>query len=279
MTSRWCPRGHPSEILARLVNDPTSEQLADLVKRVPLDMTCVNVTISPTPPAGTLDVLPDDDTFLTCGEVGVPGFPASAIDEPVPAEDVDDPAASALLAVMADPPPRSAMEDIEQRPPADGWFVLAIHDATAIFGHGSESPMMAAFFTRKDAEDGWKFNGWTISCRPTVSLPPGLGHVRVELDPGHPRPAPGDTVIHLQVTEQACVNGRAMSDRLRGPQIRQAEDEIVIAFAVALLVGPSRCPGNPSEAVTVELTSPLGSRPIRNGLLYPRTEIDFLVAD
>lgn len=259
--------------------DPTSGQLADLVERIPLDMTCVNVTVSPTPPGGTLDVLPDDETFLTCGESGVPGFLPSAIEERVPVENVADPAAHALISVMADPPPHSASEDIEQRPPEDGWFVLAIHDSSAIFGHGAGSPMTAAFLTRKDAEDGWRFDGWTISCRPTVSLPPGLGHVRLELDPSRPRPAPDDTVIHLQVTERACVSGQAMGERLRGPQLRETEDEIMIAFAVALLVEPSTCPGNPSEAVTIELAGPVGSRPIRNGLIFPPTEIDFPIAD
>ena len=256
--------------------DPTADQLADLANRAPVDMTCINVTISPTPPGDALDVLADEDTFLTCGNVGVAGFSPSALDDPVPVEDVDDPAARALLSVMTDPPAGLAMEDIDQRPPADGWFVLAIYDATAIFGHGNGSPLTAAFFSRESAEQGWQFDSWTISCRPTVSLPPGLGHVRVGLDPTHPRPASSDTVIHLLVTEQACVSGQAMGERLRGPQVQETEDEIVIAFAVALLFEPATCPGNPSEAVTVELSSPVGSRPIRNGLLYPPTDIEML---
>ena len=253
--------------------DPTADQLVDLAKRARLDMTCVNVTITPTPPTGPLDVLPQGDTGLTCFDGGGPGFPASAVEERVLAEDLDDPAAQALLAIMADPPPQSAMEDIEQRPPSDGWFLLAIHDAAAIFGHGNDSPLIAAFLER--TEDGWQFNGWTIRCTPSVPLPPGLGPVRVELDPDHPHPTPSDTVIHLRITERECVSGQAMGDRLRGPQILETDDQVLIAFAVESRFVPGTCPSNPSEAVTVELSSPLGSRPVRNGLFYPPMDLDF----
>ncbi|MEL7208019.1 MAG: hypothetical protein AAGK32_07260 [Actinomycetota bacterium] len=255
--------------------DPTAAHLADLAQRVPLDMTCVEVISSPTPPAGALDVLPDDDTFLTCGAGSGPGFRPDALDDRTAIETLDHEAVRTLQSILADPPPQSAWEDIDQPPPVDGWYVLAMHDATAIFGNGTGSPITAAFLSRESAEDGWRFDGWTITCTPTVSLPPGLGHVQVTLDPSHPRPAPGDTIIHLLVTERACVSGRPMGDRLRGPQVRESDDEIVVAFAVALLVGPSRCPGNPPAPATVELASPVGSRPIRNGLRHPAPKIDF----
>lgn len=257
--------------------DPTADQLADLVTRLDMEKACLNVTITPTPPSGPLDVLPRGDTDLTCGDGGGPGFPASALEDKVLATDVDDPAARALIGFMADPPPRSAMEDIEQRPPVDGWFVLTIDDATAVFGHGDGPPYVAAFLERSN--DGWRLKGWTIRCAPVVPLPEGLGVVEVTLDPDHPRPEPSDTTIHLRVSERACVSGQAMGDRLRGPQLEESDDQILIAFAVESLFGPATCPGNPPEAVTVELDASLGDRAIRNGLVYPPADIDFPVAN
>ena len=253
--------------------DPTPDQLADLAGRVQLDRTCVTITVTPTPPAGPLDVLPRAGTDLSCGGGGHHAFPASALDERVPVGSLTHPAAQALLETLADPPPRAAQEDIEQPPPADGWFLLAIQDDTAVFGRGEEIPIMAAFLDR--AGNAWRFSGWTIGCAPTVTLPEGLHGVRVALDPHHPRPGPDDMSIHLLVTERACASGQAMGDRLRGPQIRETDDEILIAFAVETRFEPATCPSNPSEAVTIELEHSVGSRPIRNGLTYPPSEIDF----
>ena len=250
--------------------DPTAEQLDDLAGRLNPAMACVTVMITPTPPSGPLDVLPRGDTELTCG--GGPRFPATALDERAPAAAVDHDAARALLAFLADPPPRSAIDDIEQRPPTDGWFVLAIDESAAVFGHGDRSPYTVAFLDREN--DAWELDGWTIRCVPTVPLPEGLGRVRVTLDPDRPRPQPTDTTIHLHVTEQACASGRAMGDRLRGPQVEESADQVLIAFAVESEFVPATCPANPPQPVTVELDAPLGTRAIRDGLSHPPSDID-----
>lgn len=255
--------------------DPTTDQLADLATRVDPAMTCVTVSITPTPPSGPLDVLAQGDATLTCGPGGgsVHGFPASALDQRIPVDEVDEPAVEALQRIVADPPSGAAYEDIEQPPPRQGWFVLRIDADTAVFGHGDQAPYSAAFLHRDDGE--WELAGWTSRCVPGVELPAGLGPVRVTFDPNHPRPQPEDTVVHLLVTEQACASGQPMGDRLRGPQVVESDDRILIALAVEVQMVPTACPANPSQPVTVELSQPVGDRPITNGLAYPPGDIDF----
>ena len=93
-----------------------------------------------------------------------------------------------------------------------------------------------------------------------LTLPPGLGPVEWELDPAFPAPAPDDTTIHVLATERGCANGREMGDALRGPEVLETETEVVIAFAVVPVVGPTGCPANPSTPVSVSLDAPLGDR-------------------
>ena len=105
-------------------------------------------------------------------------------------------------------------------------------------------------------------------CENRVVLPPGLGHVAVHLDPDA-LPDPADTSIGLLVTEAGCTSGRVMGDALRGPQVVETDDTVLVAFAVVTFVGGADCPDNPDGHVTVELSRPLGDRVLLHGVLVP----------
>jgi len=101
-----------------------------------------------------------------------------------------------------------------------------------------------------------------------VPLPPGLARVDVRLDMNS-RPDAADTSVELLVSEQGCSSGRDMGDALRGPQVVETDDAVVVAFAVVPIAGMATCPGNPWTSVTIELSEPLGQRWIYNGLFFP----------
>ena len=86
---------------------------------------------------------------------------------------------------------------------------------------------------------------------------------------GERSPVTDDTTIHLLVTEWGCASGREMGDALRGPQVIETDDAVVVAFAVVPVVGGANCEGNPSTSVTVELSDPLGRRWVYDGLHFP----------
>lgn len=115
------------------------------------------------------------------------------------------------------------------------------------------------------------WGGYDLSptkCENRVVLPPGLGHVAVHLDPAA-LPDPADTRIRLLVTEAGCTSGREMGDALRGPQVIETDDAVLVAFAVVPYVGMADCPGNPDVHATVELSRPLGDRALLHGVLVP----------
>jgi len=65
-----------------------------------------------------------------------------------------------------------------------------------------------------------------------------------------------------------------MGERLKGPQVRESAEQVLIAFAAVSLVGGATCPGNPSEAVAIELDAPLGDRSLLDGLNFPPSSIE-----
>ena len=113
----------------------------------------------------------------------------------------------------------------------------------------------------------------TTECENRVILPPGLGHVGVHLDPSA-LPDPADTSIRLLVKEAGCTSGRVMGDALRGPQVLETDDAVLVAFAVVPHVGMADCPDNPDVHATVALSMPLGDRALLHGVLVPPAPIE-----
>lgn len=261
---------HRQRVGLGLVNPPVGA-LAEIAARVPdPSALCVEITRTPQPPSGPLDVIPDldvEDPLVSCP--GTPAVRYSQMIAPPSIDDVDHPAVDALRAEL-DAPGGEPL-------PRGRWVVLSIDNDSATFAALSDYSFGVAGVERRG--DRWIFAGEASGrpCEPTVPLPPGLAHVDVHLDINS-MPDAADTTIDLLVTEQGCASGREMGDALRGPQVIETDDAVVLAFAVVPIAGSANCPGNPSATVTVVLSEPLGRRWVYDGLHFPPKPL-FAVAD
>ncbi len=238
------------------LGDPTPEQVSALAAVVPIDRACIELTLSAPQFADEFDVIPgpDEDPLVDCDGAALR---LSDLASPRPVESVDDPAVDAFLSDLADP----AGMDL----PLDGWVVLGINDEQAVFA--LLEPEERWMVTMEQGSSGWRFGALGGPCdEPRVALPEGLEPVSWEVDPESPPPTPEDTVLHLRVMELGCSGGQPIGERLVGPQVVETDTDVQVAFA-AQSPGPNSCPSNPWSSVTVELTEPLGSRTLRDGLL------------
>ncbi|MYH97715.1 MAG: hypothetical protein F4129_14565 [Acidimicrobiia bacterium] len=253
--------------------DPPDGALAEIAELVPdPSAVCVEVTRTVQPPEGPLDVIPDldvDDPLVSCW--GTPQVPYSQFIDPPSIDEVDHPAVDVLRAEL-DTPGNEPL-------PAGRWVVINIDDDSATFAALPDGGFGVADVERRGDQwtfvagverrgDRWIFAGEAAGppCEPAVPLPAGLARVEVRLDS---MPSPADTTIDVLVTEQGCANGREMGEALRGPQVIETDEAVLVAFAVVPVAGGANCPGNPSTAVTIELSEPLGQRRVYDGLYFP----------
>ena len=242
--------------------DPPEGALDEIAERVPdPSALCVSVTRTPQPPAGPLDVIPDldvEDPLVSCR--GTPAVRYSQMIDPPSIDDVGHPAVDVLRAEL-DAPGGEPM-------PRGRWVVISIDEDLATFAALSDGGFGLARIERRG--DRWIFSGLSGGppCEPVIPLPPGLARVEVTFARGT-LPGPEDTAIHLLATEWDCASGREMGDALRGPQVIETDEAVLVAFAVVPVAGGATCPGNPSTAVTVELSAPLGERVVYDGLHFP----------
>ncbi len=221
-------------------------------------------------------VAPDDGSLPTGIEVGCisgPWFPASALDEVPP---VEESGLSGLTEAMA----TFLGNDEGSHWPQEDWRVLHASDAQVLLVHlDSADADGVSFMTLEGSDGAWQWAGATspASCQLRTELREGLNTVGWALDPDHPAPTPESTSVHLLVTEQECVSGQAMGDRLLGPEVVLTESDVLIAFAAEIPPGEAQnCPGNPSSSVVVELGEPLGDRDLRDGLAVGDELADYL---
>ena len=244
-----------------LVNPPEGA-IAEIAERIPdPSAVCVDVTRTPQPPEGPLAVIPDlaeEDPLVSCP--GTPPVRYSQMINPPPIDEVDHPAVDVLRAELDTP----GGEPL----PRGRWVVISIDSDRATFAALSEYGFGSAVVERRG--DRWIFAGEASGrpCEPVIPLPPGLARVEVTLAHGA-RPEPEDTTVDVLVTERGCASGREMGDALRGPQVIETDDAVLVAFAVVPVAGMAGCPGNPATAVTVELSAPLGQRGVYDGLHFP----------
>ncbi|MCY4423332.1 MAG: hypothetical protein OXC06_09705 [Acidimicrobiaceae bacterium] len=244
-----------------LVNPPEGA-IAEIAERIPdPSAVCVDVTRTPQPPEGPLAVIPDlaeEDPLVSCP--GTPPVRYSQMINPPSIDEVDHPAVDVLRAELDTP----GGEPL----PRGRWVVISIDSDRATFAALSEYGFGSAVVERRG--DRWIFAGEASGrpCEPVIALPPGLARVEVTLAHGA-RPEPEDTTVDVLVTEQGCASGREMGDALRGPQVVETDDAVLVAFAVVPVAGMAACPDNPATAVTVELSAPLGQRGVYDGLHFP----------
>ncbi len=210
--------------------------------------------------------LSDPDPIVQCW--GAPPMPYSELTNWQPVDEVNHRAVDVfreeLHARQSDPAPRPL--------PLGDWQVVYIGDDEAWFVLDGGEWEELAVVERRGENWLWAGEAAGSRCEPTVVLPGGLSRVDVHLDPGN-LPSPEATEITLLVTEQGCASGRVMGDALRGPQVAETDDEVVVAFAVVPVVGGADCPDNPPTSVTIALSEPLGDRAIVDGLYFPRKAV------
>jgi hypothetical protein len=148
------------------------------------------------------------------------------------------------------------------------YYLLVRSDTKAVFATGSP-PTNLVRFGQQQGRWIWQGSGGDCS-HPHALLPPGLGEVDWALDSAYPPPGPADTTIHVLVTEPACAGGKAMGDRLSGPEVVARGTQMLIAFGARSDGALAHtCQGNPSTPVTVPLPEPLGNRTLADGGFVP----------
>ena len=134
-----------------LVNPPEGA-LADIAERVPdSSVLCVEVTRTPQPPSGPLDVIPDldvEDPLVSCP--GTPAVRYSQMIDPPSIDEVDHPAVDVLRAELDTP----GGEPL----PRGRWVVISIDDDSATFAALSEP-----LYDVEVAERGFRHERWRIA--------------------------------------------------------------------------------------------------------------------
>lgn len=218
-------------------------------------------------PGDPLEIIPNlqpdggvwPEALVSCGGAA---FPASALDDPPLLVDGDLPGVRRALE-------RFLVTAEGRYWPQDGWMVLTSR-RDVLLAHVDADAV--SFMTFASTGSGWRWASASSdsTCELRLVLPEGLGAVDWRLDPAFPRPGPDSTEIHLMVKERECASGEPMGDRLLGPQIVQTDQSVLIAFASIREHGYETCPDNPSTAVAVTLSAPLGERDLRDGTTVAR---------
>ena len=199
------------------------------------------------------------DLLFTCGPPE-DAFPLAALIGPDPVPPDAHPAGPALALHLGAP-----MADFL---PKAGWRVLLARPGFVLFGAAGQPGAESDFFSVQAVSDGgpWEVQGWG-GCRPFRVHESGAGPATWTL--AGPQPDPATTEFVAEVTEVSCASGRPPDGRVVPPEILYSEAAVVVTFFVRHLPGIQECPGNPSIPYPVQLTEPLGERPLLDGGVYP----------
>jgi len=213
--------------------------------------------------------LPDGSTHVACGGVS---FTLSDLDNVVPLTDAGLPDVEAAIAPFLESGEGAFW-------PQDGWQILTQgEDRIQLIHLDTTDSVQLAFMgvERTDGEWKWAGSGIGEGCEIKLSMPAELNTVEWRFDPSYPEPNADSTTLHLLVTERECASGQPMGDRLVGPEVVVTDSNIRIAFAATAQTGDQSCPGNPETPVTVELSAPIGTRDVVDGLKFGLSLEDLL---
>ncbi len=148
---------------------------------------------------------------------------------------------------------------------------LSERDAAAL-GPGSGSVNFRMATIDSSPSGGESAHGWWYVSDTTCELQrefEGLAAADAWLDPAFPAPRPGDTAIHLLVSERDCAGGKPAGDRIKVAELLRDGAQVRIALGIKPQSGDTTCPGTPSEPFTVDLEIPLGDQQVLNSAAYP----------
>lgn len=115
--------------------------------------------------------------------------------------------------------------------------------------------------TIRRGDGAWALESWT-GCR-LEEIIEGLDSADIALDPAFPLTAES-TQLHLLVTERACNSGRDAEGRIQLVVLNEFADNIEVQVGIVPPEGAQECPGNPPTPFVVELSAPLGDRPVHS---------------
>lgn len=246
-----------------LFTDPPLGALAEVAKLAPTQMVCAEVYRSPEPPSGPLEVIPDlatDDPMVVCGRFGP--MPYSKFTDPPRLDEVNHPAVERLREALDSPSGRLL--------PAGDYRVMHIGDDVVRFAALSDEGMNDVTVVHGGGR--WRIRDWSsnaYACDTRVVLPRGLGYadIRRNADTG---PVSADGTFQLLVRLSGCADGRKTGGAVRGPQIVETDDEVLVAFAAVGASVTDDCVRPPwSTPVSIMLSEPLGTRVLRDGTYFP----------
>lgn len=76
---------------------------------------------------------------------------------------------------------------------------------------------------------------------------------------------PASETIPIVVMERACSGGDTAAGRIQHPDVESRADAVVVTVRITPKPGFQNCPGNPPTCYNLDLTEPVGSRPLLMG--------------
>lgn len=160
--------------------------------------------------------------------------------------------------------------------PQDGYWALTNNETELLLAHiGMQGEV--TLIGSKRVDGSWRSTAIRGGgpCPIQVPLPAELHEVDWRVDPAQPLDESA-TTISLLATGQACSSGQPMGGRLREPQTLLTPDTVYFVLVADQPGGDQECPGNPEEAVVVDLGEPIGSRQLVNARVVSGSLGDYL---
>jgi hypothetical protein len=228
----------------------------------PAPLPAVSASVAPqttqgSVPPGEADPLDPTLAFLRYSCDGHP-FALDLLSAPGRAEFEDHLSATALRAFLASGEARHLV-------PASGWYLAGRDVRTASYVAGVDGDPPFASIDFEIGATGWKVVGYG-GCWPKLALE-GLNPVMFEF--GDVIPGPEATQIEVDATEISCASGRPMGARLRPAQIAETPAAVYVLLTATTQAREQDCPGHPSTRVSLELSTPLGNRPVVDVAVFP----------
>lgn len=160
--------------------------------------------------------------------------------------------------------------------PQAGFWVLDNTDQSLLLAHLNADGATTILGSANDGT-GWQTTALQSGgpCDLRTPLAEGLGEVDWRLDPAH-SVEPDATTINLLATGRDCSSGQPMGERLQPPAFTTTGDTIFVTLTARQPTGGQECPGNPEEAVVIDIGEPVGDRVLVDGRKSRGTLSDFL---
>lgn len=156
----------------------------------------------------------------------------------------------------------------EMEPPQKlaGWRELATTDDEILYAKGRPPRLLTVAVKRGGRREKWAVVGVSNSRQLRASRQ-GIRASSWRLDPEF-ETSPGQSELHLLVTEQTQATGVMADDRLLAPDLYVGSDELILRFYIKALEGYTGRTRRYETAVTVNLPEPVGERAVVDGAVY-----------